>query len=275
MMKKVVALILALMMCAAVAVAAEWPEGLSPQKPYFGSPEVDFNESFGYMMLLPLNGKSVAPGMDTLSIFMPRDDVELAEGTVKLFTKEDGLVEEIAIGSESIVLREMTDAELEDLMWGSGKVLEVKLSQPMAANCNYYVQMTEGSLIAEGYEVASPKIDGKKAWTFSTEVKSYVEKMQYCRMVEGKEEPETIETVQVGDMAKISVVIGEDVKAAALYCDEGTMISEQTYIEESGEMTVNFPANGEVKWGVVFLDAENKAVYNVDYTTVVSEMTAE
>ena len=55
MKKKIVALVLALLMITACAQAAEgnWAEGLSPQKPYTGSKEVDFNESIGFILLMP------------------------------------------------------------------------------------------------------------------------------------------------------------------------------------------------------------------------------
>ena len=49
MKKKIAAIMLALLMLVPCAQASEgtWAEGLSPQKPYSGSKEVDFNESIG------------------------------------------------------------------------------------------------------------------------------------------------------------------------------------------------------------------------------------
>lgn len=267
-MKKILALILILAMCVgASAMAAEWAEGLGPQKPYSGSPEVDFNETFGYMMLMPMNGGTIVPGEKMLSIYLPREDVQAGEGELKLFTKENGLVEEIAVSAETIVGRALNDEELEGLMWGGGTVFEIKLAQPLEPNCNYYVQMSKGCIVSPDFEVASPAISGKKAWTFNTEVASYVENLTYCHMVEGQEEPTTVEAPLVGDTAKFTIVIGEDAAAAALYCDAGSFVPEFTYFEETTETTVRFPANGEVKWGVIFLDADGMGIYSVDYTT--------
>lgn len=272
MMKKIIALILVLAMCAGVgAMAAEWAEGLGPQKPYTGSPEVDFNETFGYMMFAPVNGGTVAPGEQMLSIYLPREDVQAGEGELKLFTKENGLVEEIAISAETMVGRVLNDDELEGLMWGGGMVFEIALAKPLELNFNYYVQMSKGCMVSPDFEVASPAISGKKAWTFNTEVASYVESMTYCHMVEGQDELTSVETPLVGDSAKLSVVIGEDAAAAALYCDAGIIAPEATYFEETTETTVHFPVNGEVKWGIIFLNADGMGIYSVDYTTNVSD----
>lgn len=272
MMKKLLALVLVLAMCAcASAMAAEWAEGLGPQKPYAASPEIDFNESFGYMMFLPVNGQWVAPGTSTLSIFLPREDIQVGEGELKLFSKEDGQMEEIAVSAETLVQRAMTEAELEGLVWGSGTVFEVKLANPLEPNKHYYVQLSKGSIVSPDFEVASPALSGKKAWTFSTEVESYVESVSFLRVVEGEEEPTVVENPMVGDTAKVSIVLGEDAAAAALYCNAGTFSTEETYFEESAETTLYFPANGEVEWGVIFMDAEGKLVYTKDFVTKVMD----
>lgn len=252
-------------------MAAEWAEGLGPQKPYAGSPEIDFNESFGYMMLLPMNGSWVAPGTSDLSIFLPRTDVAAGEGSIKLFTKEDGLVEEIAVSAESLVGRAMTEEELEGLLWGSGTVFEAELADALEVNKNYYVQMSKGCIVSPDFEVVSPEISGKKAWTFNTECDSFVEDLSYLRVVEGQEESEVVETVMVGDTAKVSFVLGEDAAAAAIYCNAGTFTAEETYFTESGEFTVYFPATGEVEWGVVFVDAESKGIYSENFVTKVMD----
>jgi len=93
-MKKILAICLILML-AATASAATWEEGLGPQKPYLGSPEVDFNETIGYMMLLPMKNETLAPGTVTLSVYMPREDAEVGEGVLTLTSREDGKVAEI------------------------------------------------------------------------------------------------------------------------------------------------------------------------------------
>lgn len=98
-----------------------------------------------------------------------------------------------------------------------------------------------------------------------------MEGVSYLRVVEGKEEPQVVEAPMVGDTAKVSFVLGEDAAAAAIYCNAGTFTVEETYFTESGEITLHFPANGEVEWGVVFLDAEGEGIYNVDFATKVMD----
>ena len=272
-MKKILAICLAAMLLivplAAMADAA-WSDGLSAQKPYAGSPEVDFTESIGYMMLNPSNGKLVYPGADMLQIFMPREDVEIGSGALCLYSEEDGLVQETA--AESITMRAMTEAELEDMIWGSGVVFEIALDKPLEANRNYYVQMDEGLIYAPEYEVGSPKIASNKQWRFNTVLQNYVESMSYCRKVEGEAEPVVVEDVQTGDTAKLSIVIGEENASAAIYCDAGSMIAAETYFTADAEIEIKFPMAGEVAWGIMFMDADGNTTYTMDYVTTVNPM---
>lgn len=276
MMKKILAIILTLVICAGMsAMAAEWGEGLGPQKPYSGSPEVDFAETIGYMMFLPINKANIAPGANTLSIFLPREDVETASGTLKLFSKESKLVEEIAITPETMVARPMLDVELNAMMWGCGTAFEVKLAKPLERNNHYYVQMTEGCIKDINSDVVSPAITGKKSWVFDTEMDSYVDSITFYRTVEGKEEPVVVDTVQPGDIAKLSVILADDVAAAAVYCDFGVILPDVSYVDQTGEIIVRFPSTGEVKWGVIFVDEAGMGIYSADITTNVVEPAAE
>ena len=275
-MKKIFAIILALVMCAGMsAMAAEWAEGLGPNKPYSGSPEVDFSETIGYMMFLPINKANIAPGANTLSIFLPREDVETGSGTLKLFSKEANLVEEIAISAETMVARPMLDVELNAMMWGCGTAFEIELAKPLERNHHYYVQMTEGCIKDANTDVVSPAITGKKSWVFDTEMDSYVDSITFYRAVEGQAEPVVVETVQPGDTAKLSVILAEDVAAAAVYCDSGVILPDVSYVEQSGEIIVRFPATGEVKWGVIFVDENGMGIYSAEIITDVVEPAAE
>jgi len=270
-MKKILAICLILML-AATASAATWEEGLGPQKPYLGSPEVDFNETIGYMMLLPMKNETLAPGTVTLSVYMPREDVEVGEGVLTLTSREDGKVAEIAVNAETVAVRAMTDGELDALLWGCGTAFEIMLEKPLKANRHYTAEMTEGCFYAPEYEMGSPAIEGDGAWSFNTEIGSTVENLSFVRMQEGEEAPVEIayeESVCVGDQVKFSIVLGEDAASAAIVSDAGVILSDETYFEESAEVTATFPAAGEVMWGVVFMDENGSMLYSIDYTTIV------
>ena len=292
-MKRILAICLALALCvmAPAAFAAEWPEGLGPQKPYSGTPEVDFNETIGYMMLKPRNGESVMPGNVTLKIFLPRADVQTGSGLLFLHSEKGGVVEEVSIEPETMKARPMTEKELEAMLWGCGTAFEVTLQNPLQPNQNYFVQMSEGCISSEEYDVASPAIAGRDSWTFNTNSDNIIEDLIYIREVEGSEQPEKVKDVQPGDKAVFEIVFGEGAVAAALFCDAGSIDALETYFqkvipvepaegEEPEEIApvmaeIIFPEAGEIKWGVAFLDANGKLVYEITMITNVVVPEAE
>jgi len=260
-MKKFFVVCLAVMMLCTNAFAAEWAEGLSPEKPYQGTPAVDFNETIGYMMLYPINGSNIDGGELVLKIYMPREDVAAGEGTLKLKSKEDGTVEKIEISPETFVARPMTEEELEAMMWGSGTVFEITMTKPIDINCHYHVEMSAGAIVSPDYEAASPAIKKKDAWYFDTETVNYIDKLTYTRIVEGKDKPQKVEEVQVGDTAEFKIIMGEETAYAVIFCDSGLIVPETNYFEEGAEASVQFPVSGTVEWGVAYFDSEDYLVY--------------
>ena len=273
MKKKIAAIMLALLMLVPCAQASEgtWAEGLSPQKPYSGSKEVDFNESIGFILLMPFNGSYTNPGHLKLTVALPRTDIALdGEGIISVYSKSEGLLEEIRLDSEKVTFREMTEEELEYLIWGCGSVIEIETGVQMEANRVYYVHMTEGCIYSEEYGTKSDAVENDYEWTFTTEVLNYVDEITYYRTVEGYAEPQVVESVQVGDEAKLSVVIKDHGVSAAVFCDAGSIIPDQTFFAESGETMIKFPSGGDVVWGVKFFNEYGKVIYSMDYTTTVA-----
>ena len=270
-MKRLVVICLAVMMLCTNAFAATWADGLGPQKPYLGTPEVDFNETIGYMMLYPTNGDNVnVDDLLVLKIYLPREDVAVGEGKLAIKSKGIGVIEEIEITEETFVARPMTEEELEALMWGCGTVFEIALEKPLQINRNYYVEMSEGAIVSNEYEAVSPKISGKKEWYFNTETENYIDKLSYKRVVEGKDKPQSVDTVQVGDYAEFDIVMAEDTAYAVIFCDNGAIIPASNYFEEGVKTTIDFPVEGTVEWGVAFFDAEDYLLYIHRIETVVN-----
>ena len=249
-MKKCIVLILAMIMICTTAFAAGWSQGLGPEKPYTGTPKINFNENIGYMMLHPVPGSAVTPGTDTLRIFMPREDVLTGAGTLYLYTDRVQEPEELPVNAETMIARPMTEVELDALLWGSGTVFEIKLSKPLEANNSFHVQMTEGCIVAQDYDTPSPAFDKNDIWYFNTMTKNIVEEIMYYHVEDQQEKAVPAEAVQVGDTAKLSIVMAEDAVSAAVYCNAGTILPTQYSFTESTETTVSFPAAGEVEWAL-------------------------
>lgn len=269
-MKRLVVICLAVMLLCANAYAATWADGLGPQKPYLGTPEVDFNETIGYMMLYPTNGDNVnVDELHALKIYLPREDVEVGTGEISVKSKGIGLVEKIEITAETFVARPMTEEELEQMMWGCGTVFEIAMSKPLQINRDYYIEMSEGAIVSTEYEMVSPKISGRKEWYFNTDTDNYIDKLEYKRLVDGKEKPQKVETVQVGDFAEFDIIMDEETAYAVIFCDAGAIIPAANHFEEGVKTTIDFPVEGTVEWGVAFFDAEDYLVYIHRIETVV------
>ena len=261
-MKKIIVLCVVLMLAMLPCQAAEWADGLSPEKPYSGMPEVDFSETIGYMMLEPVIESASDYGTIMLKIYMPREDVTVGEGTLQLYA-DDALALEIAIGEETMTARAMTEAELEDLIWGCGTVFEIEVT--LEANRTYSVVLSAGCILAEDYGNASPEIE-EGEWTFTTEAENYVENLTYVF------EDEETEVLSAGDGAEFDLVF-TNAAAAAVYVLSGELDAPISYfVAEDGEVqtaSVTFPAAGEVVWGVIFLDEDGNAVDQAEYVTLI------
>ena len=164
-MKRLTALVIACLLCVTTAYAAEWGEGLSAAKPYTGVPEVNLEESMGYIMLYPRTKMPAAEFCDVLEIYLPREDIALGEGKLTL-CDENGEVETISFAeSDRVELRPLEDVELDGLMWGSGVCIEVRLTKSLRFDGSYYVLMEKGCFTAADGKIESLEIVNPEAWT--------------------------------------------------------------------------------------------------------------
>ena len=174
-MKRLIALVLAgLMALGGACLAAEWPQGRSAAQPYSQLPEVNLSETIGYIMLFPRAKLPASHFCNVLAMFLPREDLELGEGMVHLYEKVEGEKEPVEVCSvdfadkDSVQIRAMNESELRDLMWGGGRVVEMKLSKSLEFggenSHNYYVLMDPGCFTAQGGKLGSLQISGDEAW---------------------------------------------------------------------------------------------------------------
>ncbi|MBQ6373910.1 MAG: hypothetical protein IJJ45_05405 [Clostridia bacterium] len=177
-MKKLIALVLVCLLLCGSALAAEWPAGRSAAQPYSGKAPVDLEKTMGYIMLYPHEKTRThmpAEGFcDRVSVYLPREDVELGTGFVRLMEidpnargKQKGVeVCSVDIGDGvNGRIRPMTEAELELFMWGGGVVVETRLPKSLEfGDHSYYITMDEGCFTAANGKVKNLPITKPDAW---------------------------------------------------------------------------------------------------------------
>lgn len=174
-MKRLIALVLAgLMMISGFAMAAEWPAGTSPSKPYVTlNEDVNLDENIGFIILYP-NEKLPAPRFcDTLFIWLPREDVELGTGTIRLCETVEGEKDPVEVctidveADDVVSIEKLSESELESLHWGGGCAVKILLPKSLEfadGQHHYHVLMDEGFITASNGKVKNPPIANAEAW---------------------------------------------------------------------------------------------------------------
>ena len=283
-MKKWAAVIMIVaLMITTSAQAAQWPEGRSAAQPYAGTPPVNLDETMGYILLYP-RPKMPAQGFcDRLQIYLPREDVVLARGALRLMkTNESGAAEEVASidfsDADSVLLRPMTEQEMESVIWGSGVCIEVFLPESLTLNeTGYYVTMDEGCFTARNGSLSSLPIVNPEAWMPVVQGECGVSRLYYAEpdpdeateeAVEGADngkanevpsEPVYKTRPEVGDRVCFDLVMGGNAAYAVIYSENDSVFFDE--IEYTQSQTVEGTVTkDEVNWGVVFLDADGNMV---------------
>ena len=288
-MKKLTALILVCLLClAGTALAAEWPDGLSPAKPSNLKPEVDLSETIGYWLPYPRSGLPAEVFCDVLEMYMPNPDIALGEGTATLWNADGKVCEVDFTNPDQVELRPLEETELEDMHWGSGVCLEMYLPISLKFDEDYYVTMDEGVLTSNGGKVKSMQIPysdkmdiTKQYWTPSVTGDYGIGGLYYCTPVAEEETDEPVEVDEVveepcsdpkynpeqGDRVFFDVVLGGDAKVAVMNSENGSVYFDSVEYTETGRVSGTVVGE-DVSWGVVFLD-ENGDV--LDYISMESQ----
>ena len=163
-MKKIVCVLLMLALMLSTALAAEWPEGRSPAQPYANVPSVDLNTSIGHILMYPRGKLGVEHFCDVLMIYLPREDIKLGTGSLQLYRGEE-LVETVSFANpQQVLLRSLTEEEMNNLLWGSGVCIEIWLSKSLKLSENYYVLMDENCFTNTTGSLVSRSITSPEAW---------------------------------------------------------------------------------------------------------------
>ena len=173
-MKKLTAMLLSiLMLLGMTALAAEWPAGCSPAKPYTKVDQVDLSKTMGYLILYPREKVPVEGFCDVLEMFLPREDIVRGTGRLTVYENVAGQAEPVEFchvdfsNPDSVEFRLLDESELESLMWGSGVCIDVHLPKSLeygAVHHDYFVLMDEGCFVAANGTVQSIGINANNAW---------------------------------------------------------------------------------------------------------------
>ena len=242
-MKKVIALILALLMFSAPALAAEWSEGCGPAKPYSRVPEVDLTKTIGYMMYFPTDKMPEDLFCDLLKIYLPREDVEIGKGRVRVNSAK-GTTLTVDIQDERFVtLRPMNEEELTGLIWGGGVCFEIRLPISLTLGESYYVNFDEGVIRATGNGIPNSAVKEKDRWVINMSGDYGVSDLYYSVVDgvpgEGKGVRVVEERVPASEANAVTfkVVLGGDAKRAYMYLPNRSIEFDSLWIEETGTVT--------------------------------------
>ena len=259
----------------AAAQAAQWPEGTSAAKPYAGVPEVDLSTTMGYTMLYPRDKMPAEHFCNILEIYLPREDVALGEGTVRVFDENGEFAVIDCSDPDQAKVRPMEEVELNGLKWGGGVCVEFHLPVSMNIGGKYYVQMDAGCFTASNGALPSLAIDRDSIWVPVVTGDYGVNRLYYSQGTPPSPEGETEEAFagdvaeketeaeeenpvyktqpEVGDNIRFDLVMGGDAVSAVLYSENGSVRFEKMEYTESG--TVRGTVTGAaVSWGVLFLN---------------------
>ena len=265
MKRLMVFVLVVLMLCAGMAQAAEWRDGLSASQPYVGVRPVDLNEHLGYMMFYPSANMKAEYACQRLFIYLPREDVRAGSGMLYLCSVEDNQqIWSTAMNNTAVVeQRAITEEELNGLLWGSGTCFEVVLPKSLEFGKNYFVNMERNCIVSNDGKVDNPEVGGTDAWSFTLEGAFGVSGMEYRRMQPDGTYLEGITNPQAGDQIRFDLVLGGNATMAAVYAFNGVDFQTTSYTvscEVLGTVEAEFPM-----WGVMFLDAQGNEVDRVEF----------
>lgn len=277
-MKKILAIFLLLMLVTASAYAAEWEQGLSPAKPYIDQPEVNLDETIGYMLFYP-NARAKeeehrnAAGKKTLFIYLPRTDVVAIDNGSLVFRSSDrGEEWRVKLNDTNYVnKRDMVESELYGLLWGSGVCFEITLPVSPRLGASYTVNLEPKCIVNSTGRIANPAITD--VWNFSAYGDFSVNELEYRRPKGNGNYENGIGKVQPGDEIRFDLVLGGDAYFASIYVmdnanGEHTAKFDNDFYKKSDTESgaaetievIGTALSDDPYWGVMFLDMQGNVI---------------
>ena len=259
-MRKIAALILICALFAVPAQAASWPEGRSAAKPYKGTTEIDLSKTMGYVLLYPRATVMSAPHFcDTLTIYLPREDIKLAQGKARLYRGRTEVASFDFADPTHVHLRKLTETELNQLLWGSGVCVEMYMDVSLTIGENYHVLMDEGCFTTTDGTLKSLMITNPDAWKVDVVGDYGLNSVYYAPATTGGARPSYHVQPEVGDEIHFSLKMGGDAKMAVIYSDNDSVFFETRTFTESCAVTGTVTLE-DLRWGVVFLNEAGEPI---------------
>lgn len=268
-MKHFIAILMVFALCLGTAYAAEWPEGTSPAKPYKGVAEADLDKTMGYMLEYPKVGDPAEVFCDTLYIYLPREDVALGENPLKV-SDEDGEYISIPFNdADHVRLYPLDEEMLNDLMWGSGVCIEVRLPVSLGFSDKNIVTMEAGCFTAKDNNVSNPVLveDAPENQTWRPVIESDygIAKLRYAAAgTDPKKDYSYKADPGAGDLVCFELVLGGDAKYAVLESDDESVVFEDNPVYEDGIVTGTL-ASDDFNWTVLFMDENDQVLDYYDF----------
>ena len=243
-MKKIAALAAAALIALAPAAYADgWQEGLNASKPFEYVDEIDLTARVGYIMTMPENATFTPCGVDTLTLYLPREDLTGMHGTLTVTDAQGNVCAQADLANASI--SGMSDADLDFYGWGGGTVVSVKLNCALESSGTYSVNIPAGAFELTDLVGESAALDGASMWTFGVREYGITDRS----IASGS-------AVKVGDTLTAHVQLGGDAVSARLIIDTAEVAqSNESDFTQSGDFTITFISEGNAAYSVEFYDA--------------------
>ena len=284
-MKRLIAILIACVLCMGTAYAATWEDGRSPSKPYKNLPAVNLDKSMGYMMLYPKLDNAAAHYCDTLLIYLPREDLTIGEGTLRVMDAE-GMIDSVEFSdADRVMLYLMTEEELQGMLWGGGMCIEIKLPVSLGIGDDSYITMDEGCFRTEDGKVLSPEIKQEDKWLpgftddygigrvwygpapamAPNEDSDYGEEVAPTPIPAPSIRPlPVVETPKAGDAVYLDVVVGGNAVSASIYSDDGSVDFVNNVVMDRATVT-GIIREDNWQWTVYFLDANGEIIEGLHF----------
>ena len=262
-MKRMIAVLMACLMLAGAAHAAEWAEGTSPERPYPGVPKVDLTTQIGYMLNYPKAGNAAECYCDTLYIYLPREDLVLGDGQLTVMTGEGEWTGVSFADAERVRLYPLDGQTLSDVRWGGGICVEVWLPVSLPLADGAWIEMEEACLVTESGASLEGLPKGDRAWRAAVGGEYGVGGLRFTH--EGDDAP--LAQPAAGDLVKFDLQLGGDAAMAAIESANGSVTCDAGEgFAQSCEVTLRL-LDDDFQWTVYFLDDAGNAVDVLDFDT--------
>ena len=260
-MKRLIAILMTCLMLASAAHAAEWAEGTSPSQPYLGVPAVDLKKQIGYMLTYPKPKNAAEHYCDTLYIYLPREDLALGEGQLRVMTEAGEWTSVSFADADRVRLSPLDEATLADIHWGGGVSVEVWLPVSLPLGDGAWIEMEDACLVPEDGASLGGLPKSRGPWHAVVEGEYGISGLRFTH--EGDDAP--LSRPAAGDLVKFDLRLDGDATMAGIESANGSVTyPDGDGFTESREVSLRLE-DDDFQWTVYFMDDAGNAVDYLDF----------